>query len=144
MSEQTNVLVVEDNELDRALLDAHLSREGFATEFARDGVEAWSILDAQPDRFDLVLLDRSMPRLNGLDLLIRIKGDHRFLILPVILQSALVSRAEVIEGIRAGWLRIDQGTAYPLDRAAEAHRDIEGRGTQGKLYLEPEVSARRV
>ncbi|HEX9460134.1 MAG TPA: response regulator [Thermoanaerobaculia bacterium] len=102
MSEQTNVLVVEDNELDRALLDAHLSQEGFATEFAGDGVEAWSMLDAQPDRFDLVLLDRSMPRLNGLDLLIRIKGDHRFLILPVILQSALVSRGEVIEGIRAG------------------------------------------
>jgi len=41
----------------------------------------------------------------------------------------------VIEGIRAGWLRLDEGKAYPLERAAEAHRDIESRGTQGKLYL---------
>ncbi len=52
--------------------------------------------------------------------------------------------AEVIEGIRAGWLRIDQGKGYPLDRAAEAHRDVEGRGTQGKLYLDPHVSTGRV
>jgi NADPH:quinone reductase len=43
--------------------------------------------------------------------------------------------AEVMDGIRAGWLRMDQGRAYPLENAAEAHRDIEGRGTQGKLYL---------
>ena len=43
----------------------------------------------------------------------------------------------VIEGIQGGWLRIDQGRAYPLEGAAEAHRDIEGRGTQGKLYLTP-------
>src|SRR5258706_1633679 len=102
MAEQTHVLIVEDNELDRALLDAHLSPEGFDLEFAGDGVAAWSILDTRPDRFDLVLLDRTMPRMNGLDLLRRIKADHRFLILPVIFQSALVSREEVIEGIRAG------------------------------------------
>jgi CheY-like chemotaxis protein len=102
MSEQTHVLIVEDNEADRALLDAHLSGDGFDTEFASDGVEAWSVLDAHPDRFDLVLLDRTMPRMDGIELLKRIKADHRFLILPVILQSALVARDEVIEGIRAG------------------------------------------
>lgn len=102
MSEQARVLIVEDSEADRALLDAHLSRDGFETEFACDGVDAWQMLDANPDRYDLVLLDRSMPRMNGLELLKRIKSDHRFLIIPVILQSALVARDEVIEGIRAG------------------------------------------
>jgi NADPH2:quinone reductase len=50
----------------------------------------------------------------------------------------------VIEAIEGGWLRIDQGKAYPLDGAAEAHRDIEGRGTQGKLYMDPQVSTGRV
>lgn len=43
----------------------------------------------------------------------------------------------VIEGIGFGWLRLDEGTVYPLERAAEAHRDLEGRRTQGKLYLKP-------
>ena len=41
--------------------------------------------------------------------------------------------AAVIEAIHAGWLRIDKGTAYDLGRAADAHRDIEGRGTHGNL-----------
>jgi len=102
MSDETHVLIVEDNPLDRALLDAHLKKEDFELDFACDGVDAWSMLDARPDEFDLVLLDRSMPRMNGIDLLRKIKADHRFLILPVILQSALVAREEVIEGIRAG------------------------------------------
>ncbi|HEX3579314.1 MAG TPA: response regulator, partial [Thermoanaerobaculia bacterium] len=102
MAEQARVLIVEDNEADRALLEAHLSRDGFATEFAGDGVDGWAMLDANPDRYDLVLLDRTMPRMDGMALLRKIKSDHRFLILPVIFQSALVSREEVIEGIRAG------------------------------------------
>jgi len=44
---------------------------------------------------------------------------------------------EVVEGISAGWLRLDQSTAFPLDRAADAHRAMESRGTPGKLYLTP-------
>src|SRR5436309_2828106 len=102
MAEQARGLVVEDTEPARALLEAHLTRDGFATEFATDGLEGWAMLDANPDRYDLVLLDRTMPRMDGMALLRRIKSDHRFLILPVIFQSALVSREEVIEGIRAG------------------------------------------
>ena len=45
--------------------------------------------------------------------------------------------ANVVEGIQSGWLRMGKGTAYPLAKVVEAHRDIEGRGTQGKLYLVP-------
>ena len=48
--------------------------------------------------------------------------------------------AIVVDAIRSGWLRIGSGTAYALEKAADAHRDIEGRGTQGKLYL---VATRR-
>lgn len=102
MSDHTHVLVVEDNELDRALLEAHLTHAGFDTEFARDGVEAWETLDRDPARFDVVLLDRSMPRMTGLELLARMKADLRCRTLPVILQSAHVGRAEMLEGIRAG------------------------------------------
>jgi NADPH2:quinone reductase len=45
--------------------------------------------------------------------------------------------AMVIDAVRAGWLRMSEGTAYALDRAADAHRAIERRGTRGKLYLTP-------
>jgi len=102
MAERAHVLIVEDNDADRALLEAHLGNDGFDTDSAGDGVDGWAMLDANPDRYDLVLLDRTMPRMDGMALLRKIKGDHRFLILPVIFQSALVNREEVIEGIRAG------------------------------------------
>ena len=114
-AEQARVLVVEDNEADRELLEAHLSQDGFETEFAGDGVDGWAMLDANPDRYDLVLLDRTMPRMDGMALLRKIKGDHRFLILPVIFQSALVSREEVIEGIRRGIADMKAGASEPLD-----------------------------
>jgi NADPH2:quinone reductase len=45
--------------------------------------------------------------------------------------------AEVVEGIRNGWLRLSEGTAFTLDHATDAHRAIEGRGTKGKLFLTP-------
>jgi NADPH2:quinone reductase len=44
----------------------------------------------------------------------------------------------VIDAIRAGWLRVGEGTAYELERVADAHRAIEERHTRGKLYLTPE------
>lgn len=51
--------------------------------------------------------------------------------------NELLYRAgEVIEGIQEGWLKIS-GNAYPLSRVSDAHRDMEGRKMQGKLYLIP-------
>jgi NADPH2:quinone reductase len=44
----------------------------------------------------------------------------------------------VVEAIEAGWLQLGVGTGYALSNVAQAHRDIEGRGTTGKLYLAPD------
>jgi CheY-like chemotaxis protein len=96
------VLVVDDHAIDRKLLTHHLMPEGYLIESASDGQEAWEILSADPDRFDVVLLDRSMPRMTGLELLVKIKSDERLRPLPVIMQTALSKREEMLEGIRAG------------------------------------------
>jgi NADPH2:quinone reductase len=45
--------------------------------------------------------------------------------------------AAVVEAISAGWLHMPDGKAYDLGQAADAQRDLEGRGTHGKLYLTP-------
>lgn len=44
---------------------------------------------------------------------------------------------EVLDGIRAGWLRLPPAAAFNLDEAADAHRALEGRQTSGKLVLKP-------
>ncbi|WP_316862171.1 quinone oxidoreductase [uncultured Cohaesibacter sp.] len=45
--------------------------------------------------------------------------------------------AQAIEGIEAGWLKLDAATSYPLDQASKAHEDIESRRSKGKIYLIP-------
>lgn len=79
------------------------------------------------------------PSINPLDLIVpgtRIAGGSLFSYTadPVELQQRAKA---VISGIQSGWLRPDNGTGYPLDRAPDAHRAIESRATAGKLFLTP-------
>ena len=92
--------MVEDGVLDRKLLALHLQRGGYEPRIASDGLEAWEIITRDP--FDVVLLDRSIPSLDGIALLQRIKAHPRLRMLPVILQTAAVAPEEILEGIRAG------------------------------------------
>ena len=100
--DETRVLIVDDNPYDRELLDAYLSREGYELELAADGVEAHRLLETDPQRYDVVLLDRSMPRLGGVPLLQWMKNHNELKSLPVILQTASDSREDLIEAMRAG------------------------------------------
>jgi CheY-like chemotaxis protein/anti-sigma regulatory factor (Ser/Thr protein kinase) len=68
----TKILVVDDDRATRHLVKSILTRAGFRTTAAKDGVEALKALRTR--RFDLILLDVWMPRMNGLDLLERIRA----------------------------------------------------------------------
>jgi len=94
------VLVVEDSITSRMLLKGILESAGYQVKTAVDGVDAFTIL--REDRFDLVVSDVEMPRMNGLDLAARIRADKRLAELPVVLVTALESRQERERGIDAG------------------------------------------
>ncbi len=59
------VLVVDDEDSVRAVASALLRRRGFRTQEASDGAKALDIFQVQPNAFDLVLLDLTMPNMNG-------------------------------------------------------------------------------
>jgi CheY-like chemotaxis protein len=99
---ETHVLVVDDSALDRALLKLHLASDGYLTAFATNGADALEMLEKEPDRFDVVLLDRRMPDVDGLTVLARMKEHPRLRMIPVILQTAATEPKDVIEGIRTG------------------------------------------
>ena len=96
------VLVVDDSALDRALLKLHLTTDGYRPDFASSGGEALAMLEGSPERFDVVLLDRHMPDVDGLTVLARMKEHPRLRMIPVILQTAATEQKDVIEGIRTG------------------------------------------
>jgi DNA-binding response OmpR family regulator len=100
--EETRVLVVEDNPLDRKLLSIHLTARGYEPRLVNDGQEAWELLEDDPDGFDVVLLDRTMPRMGGIELLGRMKEHSRLRMVPVILQTSSIATETILEGLRAG------------------------------------------
>ncbi|NOX19937.1 MAG: response regulator, partial [Nitrospirae bacterium] len=71
--EGKKVLVAEDEEIIRDLLSICLSEWGFEVLMANNGEEALKIFEKMPDEIDIVILDKVMPQISGLDALKRIK-----------------------------------------------------------------------
>ena len=94
------ILVVDDNQSNRELLERQLTREGHRVVAAEDGRGALEMLEA--GEFDLVLLDLIMPGLNGFEVLSRIKADARLREIPVIMVSAFDDADSMIRCIGAG------------------------------------------
>ncbi|MEO8039519.1 MAG: response regulator [Betaproteobacteria bacterium] len=97
------LLVVDDEPFNLEIIAEHLGGEGYDLVNAADGEEAWAILtEASSDEFEALVLDRMMPRMDGMELLKRIKQETRFRQIPVIMQTAAASKEQVVEGIRNG------------------------------------------
>lgn len=94
------LLAVDDDPLNRDMLASRLVRQGHTVTTAVDGVEVLEKVRQQ--RFDLVLLDVMMPRLDGYDTLLQLKADEELRHLPVIMISALDDLSSVVRCIEAG------------------------------------------
>ncbi len=85
------VVVIEDNADNRLLVDAILS-DGYAIEEYESGEEALTAMHAVPP--DLVLLDVSLPEMDGVEVLRRLRSDERLAHLPVIALTAHAMRGD--------------------------------------------------
>jgi two-component system sensor histidine kinase and response regulator WspE len=94
------VLVVDDSitvrELERQLLEAR----GYAVDVAVDGVDGWNAV--RGGRYQLVISDVDMPRMDGIALVRSIKGDPRLLATPVIIISYKEREEDRLRGLDAG------------------------------------------
>jgi two-component system chemotaxis sensor kinase CheA len=94
------LLVVDDSVTTRALMQAILESAGFNVQTAADGRFAMEKLDQ--GRFDLVVTDVDMPRLNGFGLTEAIRKSDRLAQTPVILVTARGTDEDKARGIQAG------------------------------------------
>lgn len=99
---QPRILVVDDSRMIQAMVRDALAGGGYEVALAGDGEEAWEMLQGGAAAFDAVVLDRTLPGIDGIELLARIKSHEAMQTLPVILQTARTAREDVVAGLEAG------------------------------------------
>ena len=96
----TRVLVVEDNKINRMVVEGILSKAGVIVETAGNGIEALNILKEKT--FDLVLMDVQMPEMDGLEATQQIRRDLKFNTLPIIALTAHAMKGDREMCLEAG------------------------------------------
>ena len=96
----SDLLVVDDNRVNRLLIARTLEQLGHRVTFAENGRQALDALRARP--VDLVLLDIEMPEMNGYETLDALQGDAKLRDLPVVMMSSVEEVDSVARCIEAG------------------------------------------
>jgi two-component system cell cycle response regulator len=98
--DKKKILVVDDHEDNIELLRARLEARGYEVIGANDGQAALDQVDKECP--DLILLDVMMPRMDGMEVVRRLKANQNLPFIPVIMQTALDSTENKVEGLDAG------------------------------------------
>ena len=101
-SNRASILIVDDEPINLDIICAHLEDENYDLVRATNGHEAWSKLEADPARYDTIILDRMMPGMDGMQLLNNIKESEELERVPVIMQTAKAASSDVVAGLKAG------------------------------------------
>lgn len=96
------VLIVDDEPIARDILATNLESNGYTVFAAENGAAAWRLIDRHATRIDAILLDRMMPDMDGIDILRRLKMRPDVMHVPVVMQTAMGSESDVLDGLHAG------------------------------------------
>ncbi|MET1110713.1 MAG: response regulator transcription factor [Allosphingosinicella sp.] len=124
-----HILLVEDDFKVAAYLQKGLEEDGHVVDWKADGRDG--LLQASTERYDVILLDRMLPNVDGLRILqtLRATGDTT----PVLILSALGDVDERVKGLRAG---SDDYLAKPV-AVSELLARVDALGRRGTLNEEP-------
>jgi len=106
------ILVVEDNEMNRDMLCRRLSRKGYSVLVAQDGVEG--LLLARSQTPDLIIMDLSLPNVDGWEASRRLKADAATSSIPIIALTAHAMSTDREKALAAG---CDDFDTKPIDFA---------------------------
>ena len=120
------ILLVEDNEMNRDMLSRRLERRGYQVIIALDGEQGVSM--AQSERPDLILMDMSLPVLNGWEAARQLKGAPETQAIPIIALTAHAMVGDREKAIEAGCDDFDT-KPIELPRLLDKIEAVLGKGT---------------
>jgi len=97
-----NILVADDDSACLNLVDRFLENKGCEILLASNGTKAWEFLESEKNEFDVVILDRQMPGLDGIQILQKMKKSNRLKDIPVIFQTGLIDVEDIRDGMKEG------------------------------------------
>lgn len=101
-STKATILIVDDEPINLDIICAHLENDNYNLVTATNGQEAWSKLESDPLQYDVIILDRMMPGLDGMQVLTNIKENDLMEQIPVVMQTAKAENQDVVAGLKAG------------------------------------------
>jgi CheY-like chemotaxis protein len=112
--EGKKLLLVEDIEINREIIIALLENSGFESDCAENGKDALEMIETAPGKYDIVLMDIQMPKMNGYEATRRIRAlpSLHGVKLPIIAMTANVFKNDIEECVAAG---MDSHIGKPLD-----------------------------
>ena len=108
------LLLAEDIEINRDILMALLDGTGIIVDCAENGQEALNMIEAAPDKYDIIFMDMQMPKMDGLEATRRIRAlpAMQNIELPIIAMTANVFKEDIEACLAAG---MDDHIGKPLD-----------------------------
>lgn len=117
LSKKHRVLLVEDSITTRLLLKSVLELGGYEVKTAPDGFEAWGLLKSE--EFGILVCDIEMPKMNGFELVTKIKEDSQLKNMPIVLVTGRESAEDKARGIELG------ANAYVLKSSFDSSKLLE-------------------
>jgi len=103
MFTEKRILVAEDIEINRVILQKMLEGTGLTIDFARNGIDALVMFEDNPEKYDLFITDISMPEIDGYETARKIRSmDGWGQKIPIIAMTANVSTNDVDKCFAAG------------------------------------------
>ncbi len=133
MADGARILVVDDHEDNIFILEQLLTRNDYRVDVARDGVEA--LERATETTPDLILLDINMPRMDGLEVCRRLKGEESLSNAAIILVSARTKEGDRVEGLDAGADDYISKPFSPKELLARVRAQLRLKGQQDQLRV---------
>lgn len=120
------ILVADDSITTRTLEESVLTASGYEVRTVVDGQQAWDTL--QSGDWDIVVSDIEMPRMTGIELCERIRGNPKTQSIPLILVTSLDKPEEKMRGLEAGADAYITKSSFDQDTLLDTIRQLIGRG----------------